>query len=411
MAVSPPATADFVIMTALEEERDALHALLPGLWRVSPGEEDTRVYYRADLPVTFPGGEVGTYRIATLSLAQMGQVNAATAAADAIRRWRPRYFLLVGIAGGVSQQGVALGDVLISDQVVDYELQKLRPDRAEVRYQVHRADQRLLEAASNYSDLGWMDSIRGDRPREGRPTRRVGPIATGNKVDAAGTFLRYRDDWPKMIGIEMESGGAANAAFQSAIRPGFFMIRGVSDLADPDKDSTSVGRWRQYACKAAAAYAVSLLRSGPVPIDRADRSPRLGSLSLLLLATAIAASAGLGTYAMDRKPGAHSMSVTVPTAECEAYILGNGWLFALTWKGGVPPGSLLHFELFRCGSEGTPLYEKRLETETPGYKEFTASLAPPKPGENWCYRLVVKSPNGDVPGPSIRLDLGQGQSG
>ena len=41
----------------------------------------------------------------------------------------------------------------------------------------------------------------------------------------------------------MEAGGSANAAFQSAHQPGFFMIRGVSDLADPDKDSDSVGRW------------------------------------------------------------------------------------------------------------------------------------------------------------------------
>ncbi|HEX8199649.1 MAG TPA: NACHT domain-containing protein, partial [Isosphaeraceae bacterium] len=267
MSDAPPEAVDFVILTALEEERDALHALLPDVRRLPPGEEDSRVYYRSDLPVTLADGRRGVYRLATLSLAKMGRVNAATATADAIRRWRPRFVLLVGIAGGVSTQGAALGDVLVSDQVVDYELQKLLPDGPEVRYEVHRADQRLLEAAANFPDPGWPVLPLPRRPRKGQPTRRIGPIATGDKVDAAGVLHRYRGAWPKLIGIEMEAGGAAAAVFQSAHRPGFFMVRGVSDLADPAKDSASVGRWRTYACAVAASYAVALLRSGPVPLD------------------------------------------------------------------------------------------------------------------------------------------------
>ena len=42
---------------------------------------------------------------------------------------------------------------------------------------------------------------------------------------------------PSLIGVEMEAGGVASAAFQAASRPGFFMVRGVSDVADPDKDA------------------------------------------------------------------------------------------------------------------------------------------------------------------------------
>ena len=217
--------------------------------------------------MTFSDGQRGIYRLATLSLTKMGRVNAATATADAIHRWQPRFVLLVGIAGGVSAQGVALGDVLVSDQIVDYELQKLLPDGPEVRYEVHRADQRLLDAAANFADPGWPALDMPRRPRKGQPTLWRGPIATGDKVDAAGVLNRYRGAWPKLIGIEIEAGGAADASFQSALRPGFFMIRGVSDLADSHKDSSSVGRWRKYACAVAAGYAVALLRSGPVPLD------------------------------------------------------------------------------------------------------------------------------------------------
>ncbi len=267
MSDALPESVDFVIVTALEEERDALHVLLPDIRRLPPGAEDPRVYHRCDLHVTFSDGQRGIYRLATLSLAKMGRLNAATATADAIRRWRPRFVLLVGIAGGVPAQDAALGDVLVSDQVVDYELQKLLPDGPDVRYEVHRADQRLLEAAADFPDPGWSALPLPRRPRKGQPTRLIGPIATGDKVDAAGVLNRYRGAWPKLIGIEMEAGGAASAAFQSAHRPGFFMIRGVSDLANPDKDSATVGRWRAYACAVAAGYAVALLRSGPVPLD------------------------------------------------------------------------------------------------------------------------------------------------
>ncbi len=44
------------------------------------------------------------------------------------------------------------------------------------------------------------------------------------------------------------------------------MVRAVSDMADEKKSSKSVKRWRRYACEVAAAYAVALLRSGPVPL-------------------------------------------------------------------------------------------------------------------------------------------------
>ncbi len=116
----PSVTVDVVIVTALEEERDAVRARLPNCRQVAPTTDDVRVYYRSDLSVTFPDGKPGTYSIVLTSLATMGRVQATATTGDAIRRWQPRYVLLVGIAGGISDRDVSLGDVLVSDQVVDY---------------------------------------------------------------------------------------------------------------------------------------------------------------------------------------------------------------------------------------------------------------------------------------------------
>jgi nucleoside phosphorylase len=203
----------------------------------------------------------------------MGRVQAGVATSDAIRRWRPHYVLLVGIAGGVEAKGVRLGDVLISDQIVDYELQKLTAKGVQVRWQVHRAAPRLLSAVLNFSDTGWYRQVTTWRPDPDAPKRHVGPIASGDKVIAFDKVLaKYRDTWPALIGVEMEAAGAATAAFQAAEQPGFFMIRGVSDFADQQKGTPDVDRWRAYACDVAAAYTIGLLRSGPVPLSAAQAS-------------------------------------------------------------------------------------------------------------------------------------------
>src|SRR5262245_40864074 len=126
MAGSPP--VDVVLITPLEEERDAVLAKLDGHRQLPPTVDDIRVYYAAKLPVTFPDGATATYRVVVMPLLNMGRVEDANATGDAIRRWQPRYVWLVGIAGGLAKAGVALGDVLIADQVADYELQKLTPE-------------------------------------------------------------------------------------------------------------------------------------------------------------------------------------------------------------------------------------------------------------------------------------------
>ncbi len=267
-ATPVPAAAgpvDFLLVAPLREERDALLARLPGHRKLAPSEDDIRVYYAAEVAARFPDGRPVSYSAVVLPLARMGHTEAAGATGDAIRRFQPRYVLLVGIAGGIAAAGVGLGDVLLSDQVADYELAKVTAAGPSIRWQVHPVDQRLLIAAQNHDGDAFADLAAG-RPGPGRPRVHIGPICTGNKVIADDSLAsQLREVWVKLIGVEMEAGGVANAASQSARRPGFFMVRGVSDLADADKDRDEVQRWRQYACDIAAAWTLEWLKSGPVP--------------------------------------------------------------------------------------------------------------------------------------------------
>jgi nucleoside phosphorylase len=288
--------ADFVIITALEEERDAVLEKLPNHRQLPPDEQDVRVYYHARLPTSARHSST-SYDVILMTLPGMGRVEATNATKDAINKWHPRYVILVGIAGGVAERGVAVGDVLVSDHVVDYELQKLRDDGPEVRWQVHRTDPRLMNQAKALPSSAWLGLITKQRPQADRsPARHVGPIATGDKVVAVsrllGSYLKY---WPNLVGVEMEAGGVASACFQSANPPGFFMVRGVSDLADEDKNQEDVKAWRPYACDVAAAYAIALLRAGPVRPVRSIRTRRMA-----LIAGGVIASLVVGGVYFER---------------------------------------------------------------------------------------------------------------
>jgi len=264
---------DFVIITALQEERDAVLAHLPHVQRLPPTDDDIRVYYRSDLPTAFSDGSRGVYRIAVGSSLGMGRVEAANVTHDVIRRWHPRFVLLVGIAAGIAEEDVEMGDILIADQIVDFELQKIAADGVKYRWSIHRASPRLIEAARHHTET-WQQEILVPRAGIGESRQLIGPVATGDKVIAFKPVMeQYREQWPKLIGVEMEAGGVASAAFQSATQPGFFMVRCVTDYADETKDDS----WRAYACDAAATYAISFLERGPVPLLR---NPGEGSASL-----------------------------------------------------------------------------------------------------------------------------------
>ncbi len=100
----------------------------------------------------------------------------------------------------------------------------------------------------------------------GHPARHYGPIASGEKIIQDPALLaELLATWPKLVGVEMEGVGGAAGTRQASPPPALAMIRAVSDLADPDKESVAVGAWRPYACAVAAAFAVAFLRTGPLP--------------------------------------------------------------------------------------------------------------------------------------------------
>lgn len=249
----PEDSGRVLIVTALEEEHAALVAALGCVPRLDASGRQI---------VTT---EIGGLRIAVESLFGMGNVSAASAASTLMVAWRADYLILVGITGGFGSAGVRPGDVVIPDQVVGYEPSKLTAEGSLRRPEVYRPDFDLLTAARAVELAEWVTAIETSPPEPGDPPRiRVGTVLSGEKVVAdANTADDLRLSWPKAVAIEMESYGSALAMYRHGGR--FLMVKGVSDLADADKDD----RWRAYAAEVAARFTHAILQR----IPRRGRNP------------------------------------------------------------------------------------------------------------------------------------------
>ena len=249
---------DVAVLTALPMELQAFlrHG---GPWsKIESNRCPGRIYYQYTT-------DSGLSVIAACALG-MGQINAAMAARDLVDEWNPKALVLIGIAGGLGKE-VQLGDIVVSDQIVDYELGKVTPAGGTPRWSVYRSDPALLGKLLNFRDTSWLAHVAVPRPDAdaGRIPRILhGVVLSGNKVIAdEATAGSLSSVWTRATAIEMEGAGIAAALYQSKNAPSFIMIKAICDRADAKKDDS----WQPYAAEAAAAFTASFILNVLTPSD------------------------------------------------------------------------------------------------------------------------------------------------
>ena len=209
-----------------------------------------------------------SYRIVIGMAGEAGIVSGALAVQRAITRFRPRYVLLVGVAGGMPNR-VRQGDVLLATSIWNYDYGAVDTEFHPRHDFTFRSDGRLLAAALALS-TPWQDRIAKESPEpDYRPERYAGRFGSGNKVIEymGSSFVNSIMEVNASIdGVEMEGAGAAaaiEAATAQGINVGFLMIRGISDVpqqVDPVLgDKKDREKWKLYAADAAASYTLSLI--------------------------------------------------------------------------------------------------------------------------------------------------------
>lgn len=266
---------------------------------------------------TYTFGSIGQHNVVIASLPANGYgTNNAASVANNMDRSFPsiRIRLMVGIGGGaprLPEADVRLGDVVVSTEVVQYDMGKTGRDGRFHRTGIpRRPPQELMTAVSklraihesqssrissilsemlernpsltqyvhqtslrdwlfnsDYDHIELMDSCdHCDRsklldrsPRNSNnPQIHYGPVASGNQVMKHG---KTRDQLAQELNIlcfEMEAAG---------LMDGFpcLVIRGICDYSDSHKNK----RWQEYASATAAAYAKDLL--SVIPEDETQR--------------------------------------------------------------------------------------------------------------------------------------------
>ncbi len=154
MTTSTFGQADFVIITALPKEAQAVVNRLDNHQTVREQQQDIRTYHCGTVPIT---GTDRAYHVAVVLLPGTGELAAANATTDAIVRWNPNYVLMVGIAAGIPdpKEDRELGDVVVAEQVIGYEHAKVTDKGYEYREQEYPASKLLLDRVRNFWDTSW----------------------------------------------------------------------------------------------------------------------------------------------------------------------------------------------------------------------------------------------------------------
>ncbi|MEU8178070.1 hypothetical protein AB0C14_34820 [Microbispora hainanensis] len=183
---------------------------------------------------------------ATMSLEQ-GQRSALAAYNHLVGVFDPEIVVLVGIGGGI-HKSVDIGDVVLSTEMVYYDLRKVTPSGT-----LHRGESRPAPAAVGHAvnsfltDLDPTDRLTIEDPDGASRSVAVhaGPIGSGEAViadEAAAeiAFLAAFND--KILAVDMEAGGLSQACHERSAASGqqhrWMVVRGISDHADPNKSDT-----------------------------------------------------------------------------------------------------------------------------------------------------------------------------
>jgi nucleoside phosphorylase/tetratricopeptide (TPR) repeat protein len=239
-----------VVLTALPVECRAVLTHLSNLKEVVHPEGT--VYRVGD----FVGADAKMWKVAVVEIGA-GNAPAALETERAIKHFRPKVVLFVGVAGGLKKD-LAIGDVVAARKVYGYESGKVASTflpRASVGCATYPMEQRArVEASSD----DWMRRL-PDPAVQPRPRVYVEAIAAGEKVltESKSELCEFlRTACSDAYAVEMEGRGFSEAV--RANRVDGLVVRGISDMIDGKSEAELAGS-QELAARHASAFAFEVL--------------------------------------------------------------------------------------------------------------------------------------------------------
>jgi len=153
----------------------------------------------ADGPLIATIGQLGRHRVVCVQTGK-GETETAAALQWALGKWKSRWVLLVGIAGGFPEQKVRRGDVVVATFVYNFDFGKIEDKRFIRRPELDfQSDRKLLAYANLVAvrrAVTWTDTIRETRPdKEPNTASKLsfGYIGSSNKVIDDPSYESFRE--------------------------------------------------------------------------------------------------------------------------------------------------------------------------------------------------------------------------
>ena len=216
-----------LIVTATDTETSALHQKMTPL----PNEEGL-VEVKKD-NATYFLGKLGNFAIANVECGSMGStasMGSILTVSNAISALQTKFVLMVGIAFGIDGVKQNIGDVLVSEHILPYEIQRAGSDQIIWRGSKPEASNTLR---NNFKNLrGWEYPL----PNGEEASLELCDILSGEKlIDNLNLRNQLEQQFPTAKGGEMEGAGLYAACQDKGVE--WILIKSICDFADGNKGS------------------------------------------------------------------------------------------------------------------------------------------------------------------------------
>ncbi|WP_210210729.1 hypothetical protein [Mesorhizobium sp. YM1C-6-2] len=259
------------IVTIIEEEFEAAQKVF-GLEVNIPG---TGYFVAAD-------SAAREWDVVLIQASDRSNVPVSADVTDFMEDLRPQILILLGVAGGlcnegnIGRDGIRPGDVLFADQVNYVEFLKI--DNGSIRVRSYAVDHPSEPLRKNVCTpiskrFKVRDHLDGmiHPPAEDAPCRiHIGGIVSAEKVlgDVRSEMQReLLKPFDKPLAVDMESIGMARAVCHGRgsfwYHPRYVIIRGISDLVADEENNEQRAQWKAFAAHAAALVASEFVQTLP----------------------------------------------------------------------------------------------------------------------------------------------------
>ena len=250
-----------LLITAREVETQAIVHLVHNEFAHKPRRWfiDDKTYY--DL------GMIGGRRIFLVQseMGTNGPGGALLTIHESINKLAPCAVVMVGIAFGMNPHRQRIGDILVSQQILDYEMQRVE--------RTIDGQRRILPRGPRPEASIWLlDRCRSGLIDWNGPKVHFGLILSGAKLidnqSHRDLLLRFE---PEAIGGDMEGAGLYAAAQRK--RVDWILIKAISDWADGEKLQKKESAQKKAACNA-ARFTIHVIQQGGFAKEECTPQPQ-----------------------------------------------------------------------------------------------------------------------------------------